>query len=67
MESLLRATDVERITGLRKSKLYQLIAAGEFPKPIKLTERSVAWPESEVSGWVHAKIAASRPVQQEAA
>lgn len=60
METLIRATDVERRTGLKKSKLYQLMAVGDFPKPIKLTERSVAWPESEVTDWIRAKITASR-------
>ena len=67
MESLLRATDVERRTGLKKSKIYQLMSIGEFPKPIKLTEKSVAWPESEVTHWIHAKITESRQGQQAAA
>jgi prophage regulatory protein len=63
MESLLRTPDVERRTGLKKSKLYQLMAVGEFPKPIRLTEKSIAWPESEVTHWIHAKIAESRQGQ----
>ena len=67
MESLLRTNDVEHRTGLKKSKIYALIAAGEFPRPIKLTERSVAWPESEVTHWIHAKISESRQGQPVAA
>ncbi len=63
MESLLRTPDVERRTGLKKSKLYQLMAAGEFPKPIRLTEKAVAWPESEVTHWIHAKIAQCRQAE----
>jgi len=67
MESLLRLNDVQRRTGLRKSKIYALVKSGEFPKAVQLTERSVAWPESEVTHWIHAKIAESRQGQPVAA
>ena len=60
MESLLRTPDVERRTGLKKSKLYALMALGQFPQPVKLTEKAVAWAETEVSAWIHAKISESR-------
>lgn len=38
--------------------MYALIQKGEFPKPIKLSERSSAWLESEVQAWIDARIAA---------
>jgi prophage regulatory protein len=60
MESLLRLPEVERRTGLKRSAIYNRMATGEFPKPIRLTEKAVAWPESEVSHWIHAKIAQGR-------
>lgn len=62
MESLLRLPEVERRTGLKRSAIYQHIERKEFPKPIQLTRKAVAWPESEVNGWISAKIAASRQV-----
>lgn len=64
MESFLRLSEVEQRTGLKRQAIYNRIGSGEFPKPIRLTKKAVAWPESEISGWIHAKIAACR--QQEA-
>ncbi|HRC70723.1 MAG TPA: AlpA family transcriptional regulator [Candidatus Competibacter denitrificans] len=60
MESLLRLPEVEQRTGLKRSALYKRIEAGEFPRPIRLTPKAVAWPSSEVSAWIAAKIAANR-------
>lgn len=54
---LLRLPEVRHRTGLATSSLYALMADGEFPRPVKLTERSVAWPESLVSDWVAARLA----------
>ena len=39
------------------SKLYAMIAAGEFPAPVKIGPNSVAWRESDVFEWIK-----SRPV-----
>jgi len=47
-ESFIRLKKVEDRTGLKKSMVYSLISNGEFPKPIKIGERAVAWIESEV-------------------
>lgn len=52
--------DVQDRTALPESTLYELIAKGDFPKPIKLTARRVAWLEFDVSAWMDARIAASR-------
>lgn len=60
MESLLRLTEVEKRVGLKRSALYKLIEISEFPRPIRLTSKAVAWPASEVSNWIDARIAASR-------
>lgn len=57
-KSLLRCPDVQVRTGLRKSQLYALEAAGHFPRRLKLSERSSAWVASEVDAWIAARIAA---------
>jgi prophage regulatory protein len=59
-DSLLRLPEVMRRSGNRKTKLYELIKNGKFPPPIPLTQRSVAWVESEVQAWIDARIAAAR-------
>lgn len=45
------------MTGLGTTKIYELAAEGLFPKPVRLTGRSVAWPEDEVAEWTAARIA----------
>lgn len=57
MEKLLRLPDVLARTGLSRSAVYAQIAAGDFPKPVKITHRNAAWPESEVAGWINERIA----------
>lgn len=57
MEQLLKMPEVRAKTGLSRSHLYALAQNGEFPKPIKLSERSSAWVESEVQDWIDTRIA----------
>lgn len=54
--ALLRRQQVEALTGLARSTIYKLVADGDFPAPIKLTSRSVAWPSDAVSAWIDARI-----------
>ncbi len=56
-QTFLRRPAVESRTGLKRSTLYDLIAAGEFPKPIPLGKRIVGWLESEVSDWQRERVA----------
>lgn len=60
-DRLLRLPEVETATGLKKSSIYSLMRAGEFPRAVKLTARCVAWPESQVLGFIQARINASVP------
>lgn len=55
---LIRLPQVKALTGLSRSGIYRLVAAGDFPAPVKLGERSVAWSEEEVAAWCQARIAA---------
>lgn len=43
---------------LRKSWVYDAVARDEFPKPVYLTPRRVAWRESEIEAWKADRIAA---------
>lgn len=57
LPALLRMPDVRRLTGLSESAIYRHVQRGQFPHPLKLSERSTAWVESEVRGWIAARIA----------
>ena len=59
-EALLRLPEVRARTGLSRASIYAAIKRGEFPEPIALGARAVAWPASLVDQWVQARIAAGR-------
>jgi prophage regulatory protein len=46
----------ERIA-LSRASLDRLVAAGDFPKPIRLTERRLAFDEAKVVAWMAEKLA----------
>jgi len=56
--TLQRLPEVKARCGLSRSEIYRRIAAGDFPKPIKLGERASAWAEHEVTAWIASRIAA---------
>ena len=57
-ERLLRLEAVEDRIGLKKSKIYMMVSAGEFPRPVKLGNGHInGWPENEVTAWIKARIA----------
>jgi prophage regulatory protein len=55
---LLRLPMVMRITGLARSTIYKLISQNQFPVPIKLSTRAVAWLQSEIETWVSSRARA---------
>lgn len=59
---MLRLAQVKDVTGLGKTKIYELQEEGAFPMRVKITARSVAWIEDEVQAWLAARIQASTPL-----
>lgn len=57
---MLRRPQVEAVTGLSCSTIYQLIGKGQFPRPVRIGVRTVAWIQSEVVDYIESRIAASR-------
>lgn len=53
----LRRTEVEALIGLSRSTIYRMMDEGEFPRPIRLTRKAVAWKDADIAAWL-----ASRPV-----
>lgn len=52
IDRMLRRKEVEQITGRSRSSIYDGIATGTFPKPVKIGARAVAWPESVIRAWI---------------
>lgn len=59
---LLRLTSVLGRVPYSRSSIYSMIERGEFPKPVKIGARAIAFPEDEIDAWIAAKI-----VEREAA
>lgn len=51
-EHHLRRPAVEAATGLSRSSIYALMDAGDFPRPIRIGKRAVAWPQSAIENWL---------------
>jgi len=51
MDAFLRRTEVERATGLSRSEIYRRVRVGEFPKPVSIGHRAVAWKQSAIEAW----------------
>jgi prophage regulatory protein len=47
-----RRREVEALTGLARSTLYDLMSKGAFPRPVKITGKAVAWPENAIAAWL---------------
>ncbi len=58
--TFLRLPEVKAITGLSKSSLYALIRENNFPAPVRVGSRAVAWVRSEVKQWAADRVNASR-------
>jgi prophage regulatory protein len=58
---IFRLPEVVRMTGLRPSTVYKLIRLKQFPKGIKLSQRSTGWDSRSVEEWVARKISENRP------
>ena len=59
--SLLRLPAVCERTGLKRSSLYRLIAAGSFPRPIRITGTTIsAWDSRAVDSWIRQQLSTAR-------
>ena len=52
---LIKLPAVKKITTFSSATIYRLIDKGEFPRQVKLTERSSAWSLEEVYSWIEEK------------
>ena len=54
-ETLLPRPEVSRRTGLGRTSIYDLMAAGQFPRPVRVTSTAVRWRASEVAEWINSR------------
>ncbi len=54
--SFLRIKQVIAATGMSRSWLYEAVKRGDFPAPIALGSRAVAWDAADVAAWQRQRI-----------
>ena len=60
-DRLLKRPEVEAITGLSRASIYSKMAKGDFPRPLRIGPKSVAWRESNVQEWIDCLAPADPP------
>lgn len=63
---LIRRKEVQNKTGFGASSIYAEMAKGTFPKPVRISERRIAWVESEIDQWIAERIASRSTATVEA-
>lgn len=59
----LRLAEVKHLVGLGRSAIYRKVKAGEFPSPVSLGARAVAWLSDEIEAWMDARVEGSRKMR----
>lgn len=54
---ILRRPEVEAMTGLRKTSLYEMMRTGIFPQSVALGQRARGWLAPEVYAWIESRAA----------
>jgi prophage regulatory protein len=57
VQRIYRRNEMPSVTGYHIDHLYEMINAGEFPRPIPLGKRAVGWLERDVARWQAERIA----------
>lgn len=58
---ILRIQQVKERTGLSRSTIYELVARGDLPRPVRIGQRTSGWIEAEVDKFLRERIAATSP------
>lgn len=53
---LIRRKEVQHKTGLSASSIYAMMKTGTFPQCLNLSERRVAWVESDIDRWIAERV-----------
>ncbi len=51
-DRLIRLPEVQRLTGLKRSGIYEQMQRGTFPRSVKVGPRAATWSEAAIQGWI---------------
>ena len=55
-DRIVRLPAVKEMSGLCRSSIYEGVAAGTFPAPVKIGVRAVGWRTSDLTNWLESRI-----------
>lgn len=55
-DRMLSNKSVSKVVSLSRSTIYRGVLAKTFPAPVRITERRVAWRESDVQAWIQSRV-----------
>ncbi|MEO6279845.1 AlpA family transcriptional regulator [Roseateles sp.] len=53
--SFLRLPVVRRRTGLGRSTIYRMMSKKQFPEPVRIGLRAIAWREADIDDWMNSR------------
>ncbi|WP_068826732.1 AlpA family phage regulatory protein [Pseudomonas sp. BMS12] len=53
---IMRLPEVIATTGYKRSRIYELMDQGAFPKSRRIGQRAVGWDSLEIEAWINAKL-----------
>ena len=56
-KKFIKLPTVMDLTGYRRTSIYQKVAEGTFPAPVKLGPRAVGWLSTEIDAWIDERVA----------
>ena len=57
---LLRRPQVEELTGISRTAIYERMKSGTFPKSIALSPKTIRWVNGEIIKWIEEQIVIAR-------
>lgn len=54
---VIRLHELEKLTGRKRSSVYEDMAAGRLPKQIKIGPRAVGWLRCDIDKWLASRVA----------
>jgi len=52
VERHLSVAEVRTALGISRTTLWRLTREGRLPRPVRITQKRVAWPESEIAAYL---------------
>ena len=56
----IRRKEVEELTGLSRTAIYDRMREGRFPKSVALSPKTIRWVRGEIIKWIEEQISSAR-------